>query len=218
IDGGAGDDTIIGTKGDDHIEGNVGNDKLFGGAGDDTMLGGDGDDFLSGGAGNDVIDGGRGMDSISFRGFSSEYNVDVGEDSLVTITDSVEGRDGSDTVSNVEAFQFEDGMFNVDDLLTAQKSADSMEEAGIDAVVEDELMFAMESSGMEGAGQGWVESVDDVAADSGGDSGGWGDVDSPSDDVDLAAEALEIAPDTNGVIVMTESANGGLDGLENVGS
>ena len=42
------------------IDGGVGDDILLGGAGNDTLLGGEGDDVILGGAGADVIDGGPG--------------------------------------------------------------------------------------------------------------------------------------------------------------
>ena len=92
IEGGDGDDWLVGTPGDDCIVGYggndqlwgmLGNDTLFGGpgtdslqalAGDDTLLGGDGDDDLYGGggydrlegeAGNDFLEGGEGEDALS---------------------------------------------------------------------------------------------------------------------------------------------------------
>jgi Ca2+-binding RTX toxin-like protein len=42
------------------IDGGDGDDVLLGGAGDDTLLGGAGDDVLLGGPGNDILDGGSG--------------------------------------------------------------------------------------------------------------------------------------------------------------
>lgn len=52
-EGGAGDDTIVGTDVNNRLNGVGGSDQLFGGAGTDT---------LSGGAGNDILDGGSGTD------------------------------------------------------------------------------------------------------------------------------------------------------------
>jgi Ca2+-binding RTX toxin-like protein len=56
IDGGAGNDTLIGGK---H------HDRLFGGAGNDILMGNKGDDFLSGGAGIDTLTGGQGRDAFA---------------------------------------------------------------------------------------------------------------------------------------------------------
>jgi hypothetical protein len=55
LDGGAGNDRLIGSALNDH---------LFGGPGDDTLLGGDGDDQLYGGTGNDRLLGQRGHDRL----------------------------------------------------------------------------------------------------------------------------------------------------------
>ena len=51
------------------LDGGDGDDVLLGGAGDDTLLGGAGDDVLIGGPGNDTLDGGPGSNIVidSFR-------------------------------------------------------------------------------------------------------------------------------------------------------
>ena len=58
IEGGSGDDTLIGTTGDDTINGNGGNDNIRGGAGND---------MISGGPGNDLIEPQQGSDTIFDR-------------------------------------------------------------------------------------------------------------------------------------------------------
>lgn len=85
VNGGAGDDTIVGSERGDRLNGDGGNDTLFGfggndrldgGAGNDLLLGGFGNDWLRGGAGNDIIidlfgdndaDGGSGRDLVISR-------------------------------------------------------------------------------------------------------------------------------------------------------
>ena len=57
VDGGVGDDWLVGQ---------AGSDQLLGGAGNDSLLGGDGADTLTGGAGDDVLRGGRGADTYRF--------------------------------------------------------------------------------------------------------------------------------------------------------
>ena len=73
MEGGAGNDTLIGSNsddsldggaGDDSIVGNGGNDRIAGREGNDTILAGAGDDSIKGNAGNDVVDGGAGNDSV----------------------------------------------------------------------------------------------------------------------------------------------------------
>lgn len=62
--GGADDDVLIGANGEDQLRGQGGSDRLRGGAGADDLSGGTGDDILNGGAGNDRLDGGRGDDLL----------------------------------------------------------------------------------------------------------------------------------------------------------
>lgn len=64
VDGGAGNDLLMGDEGDDLIDGGAGDDTLFGGNDDDTLIGGDGGDQLTGGEGKDNISGGAGKDTI----------------------------------------------------------------------------------------------------------------------------------------------------------
>ncbi len=73
LDGGDGNDTIIGSQqrdaisggnGADRIAGRGGNDRINGGNGNDAIDGGDGDDAIAGGNGGDLIRGGSGDDKI----------------------------------------------------------------------------------------------------------------------------------------------------------
>ena len=83
IDGGAGDDTLVGTAlaelfngrggndtiralgGADTLNGGLGGDTLIAGPGADTLNGGAGPDKLKGGKGKDVFEGGKGNDVVS---------------------------------------------------------------------------------------------------------------------------------------------------------
>ncbi|ROH83213.1 hypothetical protein ED236_12320, partial [Pseudomethylobacillus aquaticus] len=64
IDGGAGDDQLLGYGGNDTLLGGLGNDSLQGGDGTDSLSGGDGMDTLQGDNGNDTLLGGAGADSL----------------------------------------------------------------------------------------------------------------------------------------------------------
>lgn len=64
IDGGAGDDVIVGTNGDDEFYGGTNNDVLRGNAGEDVFYGGTGEDVLAGGVGDDVLYGGDDLDRL----------------------------------------------------------------------------------------------------------------------------------------------------------
>ena len=76
IDGGFGNDELLGQGGDDSLDGGAGNDTVVGGAGFDTLIAGAGDDELSGGfqsdlfiateGGNHTIVGGEDPDGSDF--------------------------------------------------------------------------------------------------------------------------------------------------------
>lgn len=116
-------DLFVGTQGDDIANGANGNDFLLGGAGNDTLTGAGGDDALDGGAGNDSLHGGLGLDTLN--GGAGDDTLDGGAGSsdtavyvgaahnfsmertggTITVTDNT-GAEGVDTLTNVEALQF----------------------------------------------------------------------------------------------------------------
>ena len=61
--GGAGEDLLYGFDGADHIFGGDENDELYGGKGADTLSGGKSDDILYGESGKDALNGGEGWDT-----------------------------------------------------------------------------------------------------------------------------------------------------------
>ena len=80
VDGGAGNDTLVGTDGADTIIGGDGNDFIDGNAGADVGLMGTGDDLFrwDGGDGSDVVEGQGGRDTMVFNGSSTvTENVDI---------------------------------------------------------------------------------------------------------------------------------------------
>jgi hypothetical protein len=102
--GSAKDDVIFGVEAGDRLDGAVGNDVLRGLGGNDTLLGGPGNDVISGGPGNDSIDAGEGDDVVIYPGDRSQYTITVDETGkITTITSAAEG---TDTIVNVERFQF----------------------------------------------------------------------------------------------------------------
>jgi V8-like Glu-specific endopeptidase len=78
-----------------------------GSAGDDVLTGHTGWDVFTGGGGNDVLDGGAGIDTATYSAVRSAYTVTAATGTL-TITDSVAGRDGSDTLHGIERVKFAD--------------------------------------------------------------------------------------------------------------
>jgi Ca2+-binding RTX toxin-like protein len=112
VDGGSGNDTIIGSdqrdnilgqNGEDSILGGDGNDNISAGAGNDTADAGDGNDIVSGQGGDDSIIGGSGADSlIGQQGADTIFAVDgEGDWILGDSLDSILFDTGLDTVTGV---------------------------------------------------------------------------------------------------------------------
>jgi VCBS repeat-containing protein len=74
----------------------------------DTAVGTAGDDQLAGGGGNDSLTGGAGVDTAVFTGARTDYTVTYGSAGEVIVTDSVNNRDGNDTLVGVESLIFSD--------------------------------------------------------------------------------------------------------------
>ncbi len=136
LNGGAGNDTYIvnaGSAGDTIVEladggtdtvrsethsvdisafANVENATLTGTLGL-NITGNAGNNLLTGNAGNNAIDGGDGGDTVVFSGAFADY--DIGEvNGVVTVVDTRgPGGDGTDTLTNVEYYQFSDGKRSV---------------------------------------------------------------------------------------------------------
>ncbi|KWR80964.1 hypothetical protein RN02_11370 [Pseudomonas sp. PI1] len=106
LSGGGGNDQLDAGAGNDWLDGGVGNDRLFGGAGNDTLSGGVGDDSLYGGVGNDMLIGGAGNDWL---------DGGVGNDTLIggVGNDYLNGGEGSD-VYRFERGWGQDTVFNYD--------------------------------------------------------------------------------------------------------
>ena len=78
---------------------------MLGGDGDDTLRGSEGDDHLTGGSGDDVIQGGEGLDFSHFNGRFEDYKISGTKDEFI-VTDTVDGGDGVDRLSEVEFLVF----------------------------------------------------------------------------------------------------------------
>jgi Ca2+-binding RTX toxin-like protein len=79
VDGGAGDDEILGSDGDDLLLGGEGNDFIDGQRGSDLALMGGGDDVFQWdpGDGSDTIEGQAGSDTMRFNGANVAEVVDI---------------------------------------------------------------------------------------------------------------------------------------------
>ncbi len=132
INGTIGNDVLNGTAGPDEINGLGGADQLNGLAGNDTLMGGDGSDTLAGGFGDDVIDGGTDgvFDVASYAGIQADF-LFMTVDGVTTVTDTNtgDGDEGTDTVTNVHTLQFSDG-FNTLNFITGTAGNDTLTGTG----------------------------------------------------------------------------------------
>ncbi|MEM9061105.1 MAG: Hint domain-containing protein [Pseudomonadota bacterium] len=122
IDGGAGNDVVLGSTAADSITGGAGDDLILGGAGNDTLTGGSGNDtfFVQSGDGTDVItDFTAGSDTLDVTSLTDGGGGTVTADEVV-----VTGGGGSDqilTFPNGESIAVPDG--TVDTSTTATQFA-----------------------------------------------------------------------------------------------
>ena len=70
LNGGLGDDVLLGSEGDDQVSGGDGDDLALMGAGDDTFVWNPGDD-------NDTLEGQAGFDTLRFNGANVAENINI---------------------------------------------------------------------------------------------------------------------------------------------
>ena len=129
LDGGLGNDVLVGNGGDDSLFGDFGNDTLYGGTDNDLLVGGAGDDSLFGvsgdddihtGLGNDRVYAGKGDDEIHYSGGRDSVDGELGSDTLIFTEDAGDvGVWGDDNVAaakvgtanfkSIERFEFGSG-------------------------------------------------------------------------------------------------------------
>jgi Ca2+-binding RTX toxin-like protein len=111
LNGGRGNNTLIGGAGADILYGGDATNRLVGGAGNDilnggyfensinTLLGGGGDDTLVGGIGNSTLDGGDGNDYLDSSATIGTVNGGAGDDRIIaSIGSKIDGGDGIDAL------------------------------------------------------------------------------------------------------------------------
>jgi Ca2+-binding RTX toxin-like protein len=104
---------ITGTERGEWIEGSAANaaiidDNISGFGGNDVIQAGNGNDLINGGTGNDIIRGGVGFDTVIYSSVGAPTVQFNAVSNAYTITG---GTDGSDIVSGIENFQFNNGTF-----------------------------------------------------------------------------------------------------------
>jgi hypothetical protein len=100
LQGGPGNDRIVGLGGDDRLIGGAGDDCLEGGFDSDQLIGEGGDDRLTGGSGDDLLDGGPGADDLLGGEGIDSLAGGAGGDRLWGggARDSIRGGDGADVL------------------------------------------------------------------------------------------------------------------------
>ena len=83
IDGGNGNDELHGNEGDDQLKGKNGDDFLWGGIGFDKLVGGGGNDQLFGEEGDDFLSGGSGDDLLDGGPGNDRISEGPGRDTVV---------------------------------------------------------------------------------------------------------------------------------------
>lgn len=89
----------------------------IGGTGDDVIIGSGNDNQLKGGAGNDTINGGLGIDKVIYQGLKAQYLMTENNNGTWVITDTVQNRDGTDSLTDIEKIQFSDQLYSLPDAL-----------------------------------------------------------------------------------------------------
>lgn len=136
FDGGAGNDSLLGSAGNDLLYGNSGDDTLVGGDGQDSLYGVDGKDSLIGGGGNDLLRGQDGDDTLAGDDGLDQLFGDSGNDSLDAGADDdvADGGEGNDTIAGGDGDDTLNGGTG-NDVLTADAGDDQASgDAGDDSL------------------------------------------------------------------------------------
>ncbi|MFM9941134.1 MAG: VCBS domain-containing protein [Hyphomicrobiaceae bacterium] len=166
INGSAGNDTIsttvntatsnapgtLATAGDDTINGGGGNDNLSAGSGNDTITGGGGDDTINGQT-NGLLGGDTAVFSGPWRDYTVTFDTLTG---TYTVLDSVPGRDGRDTLTNIEKVQFSDVTLNIAQAVNVAPSIVSEDPR---AATEDEPLVLTPASLVSDANAGLGDTI-----------------------------------------------------------
>jgi len=149
----------------ENLRGTAFADSLFGNELGNSIEGGAGNDSLSGGLGNDSLFGGDGIDSVLFAGQFSNYVVSE-SGGIYSVSDSIPGRDGTDTIQGIERFVFSDRTLDATQVLLSNPPVCFVRGTLIQTVfgprpvedlqVNDRLSFYVEPTSSDSAKVKWI--------------------------------------------------------------
>ena len=129
------------------ISGSVFDDQITGSDFANHLSGNDGNDMLQGGQGDDVIDGGQGDNDTSiYSGNIADYRITQYLNGAIRIEDlRGEEGDGTDTVTNTEFFNFNDGTVAFNALTIENSSPIAQDDQGPKAPEDTPIIIASAS-------------------------------------------------------------------------
>jgi Ca2+-binding RTX toxin-like protein len=132
IDGGVGNDSLIGTDGNDTLIGGDGNDFVDGNAGADVGMLGAGDDVFrwDPGDGSDIVEGQAGSDLMLFKGASANEDVDISANGGRSRFFRTQGNITMD-MDDVEAVEF-DALGGVDKVTVHNLAGTDLKQVNLD--------------------------------------------------------------------------------------
>ncbi len=135
VNGGSGNDILVGDRSGNVLNGNGGDDEIKGDAAADQLNGGDGNDVIAGGAGNDAINGGSGTNMADYASAGAGgVGVQV---NLLRGRATGEGNDTLKDIQNVNGSSFDDAIngSSADNVLNGRGGEDAISgNAGNDTI------------------------------------------------------------------------------------
>jgi VCBS repeat-containing protein len=109
-------DDIVNGNGNNAVNSGNGIDIIYTAGGDDDIHAGNDDDTIIGGIGDDSIFGGNGFDTVVFSGSIVDFTWGISQGNRLDVQDLnlLDGDEGTDSMKQVEALQFDDFLYVID--------------------------------------------------------------------------------------------------------
>ncbi len=139
-----------------------------------------GTDRIVAGSGNDLINGGAGSDTAVYQGKKADYSIVRNADGTYLVTDKVAGRDGADTLIDVESLQFSDGVIALSANPTASGPSSTAPTISDDSLTNGPTSDSSTSTGQTSSGTATDDSPSSSSSSTGSTSSSSATDDSPS--------------------------------------